>query len=585
MLKLLKRFTKTEWLLACAALAFIILQVGMDLTLPDYMSEITTLVQTEGSAMADILTAGGKMLGCALISFGTSVCTVICAARIAANFSSNLRSLLFNKVQSFTMAEIGKFSTASLITRSTNDVMQVQILIVMGLQVLLKAPITAVWAIAKIAGKSWQWTFSTGVAVVILLLVVLICVAIAMPKFRKLQILTDDMNRITRENLTGLSVIRAYNAEDYQEKKFEDANSNLTKAQLFANRTMAFLMPSIQLIMNGLSLAVYWIGAYLIEGAAADGKLAIFSDMIVFSQYAMQVVMAFMMLVIILIIFPRASVAARRINEVLDTVPAITDGAVTETDPALAGEIEFRDVSFRYPDAEGDVLHHISFTAHKGETVAFIGSTGCGKSTVINLIPRFYDATEGQVLVDGVDVREYDQKALRNKIGYISQKAILFSGTVKSNVAYGDNGKEEFLDEDVVDAVYTAEASEFVEKMVGTYDARIAQGGSNLSGGQKQRLSIARAICRHPEILIFDDSFSALDYRTDRQVRENLNRECGNATRLIVAQRIGTIRDADRIIVLCDGKIAGMGTHEELMKNCEVYQQIALSQLSKEELS
>ena len=585
MLKLLKRFTKTEWLLACAALAFIILQVGMDLTLPDYMSEITTLVQTEGSAMADILTAGGKMLGCALISFGTSVCTVICAARIAANFSSNLRSLLFNKVQSFTMAEIGKFSTASLITRSTNDVMQVQILIVMGLQVLLKAPITAVWAIAKIAGKSWQWTFSTGVAVVILLLVVLICVAIAMPKFRKLQILTDDMNRITRENLTGLSVIRAYNAEDYQEKKFEDANSNLTKAQLFANRTMAFLMPSIQLIMNGLSLAVYWIGAYLIEGAAADGKLAIFSDMIVFSQYAMQVVMAFMMLVIILIIFPRASVAARRINEVLDTVPAITDGAVTETDPALAGEIEFRDVSFRYPDAEGDVLHHISFTAHKGETVAFIGSTGCGKSTVINLIPRFYDATEGQVLVDGVDVREYDQKALRNKIGYISQKAILFSGTVKSNVAYGDNGKEEFLDEDVVDAVYTAEASEFVEKMVGTYDARIAQGGSNLSGGQKQRLSIARAICRHPEILIFDDSFSALDYRTDRQVRENLNRECGNATRLIVAQRIGTIRDADRIIVLCDGKIAGMGTHEELMKNCEVYQQIALSQLSKEEVS
>ena len=519
MLKLLKRFTKTEWLLACAALAFIILQVGMDLTLPDYMSEITTLVQTEGSAMADILTAGGKMLGCALISFGASVCTVICAARIAANFSSNLRSLLFNKVQSFTMAEIGKFSTASLITRSTNDVMQVQILIVMGLQVLLKAPITAVWAIAKIAGKSWQWTFSTGVAVVILLLVVLICVAIAMPKFRKLQILTDDMNRITRENLTGLSVIRAYNAEDDQEKKFEDANSNLTKAQLFANRTMAFLMPSIQLIMNGLSLAVYWIGAYLIEGAAADGKLAIFSDMIVFSQYAMQVVMAFMMLVIILIIFPRASVAARRINEVLDTVPAITDGAVTETDPALAGEIEFRDVSFRYPDAEGDVLHHISFTAHKGETVAFIGSTGCGKSTVINLIPRFYDATEGQVLVDGVDVREYDQKALRNKIGYISQKAILFSGTVKSNVAYGDNGKEEFLDEDVVDAVYTAEASEFVEKMVGTYDARIAQGGSNLSGGQKQRLSIARAICRHPEILIFDDSFSALDYRTDRQVR------------------------------------------------------------------
>ncbi|HIT12724.1 MAG TPA: ABC transporter ATP-binding protein [Candidatus Scatomonas merdigallinarum] len=585
MLKLLKKFTKTEWLLSCAALAFIILQVWMDLTLPDYMSEITTLVQTEGSAMGEILAAGGKMLGCALLSFGASVCTVICAARIASNFSSNLRSLLFNQVQSFTMAEVGKFSTASLITRSTNDVMQVQMLIVMGLQVLLKAPITAVWAIAKISGKSWQWTFSTGVAVAVLMVIVLTCVAIAMPKFRKLQVLTDDLNRITRENLTGLSVIRAYNAEAYQEKKFEEANASLTGAQLFANRTLAFLMPGIQLVMNGLALAVYWIGAFLIQNAALENKLPIFSDMIVFSQYAMQVVMSFMMLVIILILFPRAAVAARRINEVLDTAPSIQDGTVTETDPEHAGEVEFRDVSFRYPDAEGDVLHHISFTARKGETVAFIGSTGCGKSTVINLIPRFYDATEGQVLVDGVDVRQYDQKALRNKIGYISQKAVLFSGTVKSNVAYGDNGRPGFLDEDIVEAVYTAEASEFVEKMVGTYDAHIAQGGSNLSGGQKQRISIARAVCRHPEILIFDDSFSALDYKTDRKVRENLKKECGNATRLIVAQRIGTIRDADQIIVLHDGAIAGKGTHEELMKNCGVYQQIALSQLSKEELS
>jgi ATP-binding cassette subfamily B multidrug efflux pump len=585
MLKLLRKFTKTEWLLSCAALVFIVLQVWMDLTLPDYMSEITTLVQTEGSAMQDILIAGGKMLGCALLSFGASVCTVVCAARIAANFSSRLRSLLFNQVQSFTMAEIGKFSTASLITRSTNDVMQVQMLIVMGLQVLLKAPITAVWAIAKIAGKSWQWTFSTGVAVAILMVIVLICVAVAMPKFRKLQVLTDDLNRITRENLTGLNVIRAYNAEEYQEKKFEEANRNLTGTQLFASRTLSFLMPGIQLVMNGLALAVYWIGAFLIQNADPAGKLPIFSDMIVFSQYAMQVVMSFMMLVIILILFPRAAVAARRINEVLDTQPSLTDGTVTETDPARAGEVEFRDVSFRYPDAEGDVLHHISFTAHKGETVAFIGSTGCGKSTVINLIPRFYDATEGQVLVDGVDVREYDQKALRNRIGYISQKATLFSGTVKSNVAYGDNGRDGFPDEDVVDAVYTAEASEFVEKMVGSYDAHIAQGGSNLSGGQKQRISIARAVCRRPEILIFDDSFSALDYRTDRKVRENLKKECGDATRLIVAQRIGTIRDADRIIVLHDGSIAGMGTHEELMKTCEVYQQIALSQLSKEELA
>ena len=585
MLKLLKQFTKIEWLLSCAALAFILLQVWMDLSLPDYMSEITTLVQTQGSPMGEILRAGGKMLGCALLSFGASACTVVCAARIASGFSSTLRSRLFHKVQSFTMAEIGKFSTASLITRSTNDVMQVQMLIVMGLQVLLKAPITAVWAIAKIAGKSWQWTFSTGAAVAVLLVIVLTCVVIAMPKFRQLQALTDDMNRITRENLTGLSVIRAYNAEEYQEKKFEDANTRLTGAQLFASRTMAFMMPGIQLVMNGLSLAVYWIGAYLIREAAPAGKLPIFSEMIVFSQYAMQVVMSFMMLVIILILFPRAAVAARRINEVLDTEASVLDGPVTETDPARAGEVEFRDVSFRYPDAEEAVLHHVSFTARPGETVAFIGSTGCGKSTVINLIPRFYDATEGQVLVDGVDVREYDQKALRNKIGYVSQKAVLFSGTVKSNVAYGDNGRPGFPEEDVKSAVRTAEAAEFVEQMEELYEARIAQGGSNLSGGQKQRLSIARAVCRKPEILIFDDSFSALDYKTDRKVRENLKKACGNATRLIVAQRIGTIRDADRIVVLENGAVAGIGTHRELMQSCRVYQQIALSQLSKEELA
>ena len=585
MLKLLKKFTKTEWVLSFVALLFIILQVWMDLTIPDYMSEITTLVQTEGSAMSAILIAGAKMLACALGSFAASVCTVTCAAKIAANSSANLRALLFNQVQSFTMAEIGQFSTASLITRSTNDVMQVQIFIVMGLQVLLKAPITAVWAIAKIFGKSWQWTFSTGVAVIVLLLIVGTCILIAMPKFRKLQVLTDDINRITRENLTGLNVIRAYNAEDYQEKKFEDANERLTRTQLFANRTMAFMMPGIQLVMNGLTLAVYWIGAYLVDGAQGPTKLSIFSDMIVFSQYAMQVVMSFMMLVIILVILPRASVAAKRINEVLDTKPSIKDGPVTESDPSVQGKVEFKNVSFRYPDAEGDVLHNISFTAHKGETVAFIGSTGCGKSTVINLIPRFYDVTEGQVLVDGVDVREYSQKALRNKIGYVSQKATLFSGTVRSNIAFGDNGREEFPDEDVIDAVYTAQANDFVEKMMDTYDGYIAQGGSNLSGGQKQRLSIARAICRHPEIFIFDDSFSALDYKTDRVLREALHKECGDATRIIVAQRIGTIRDADKIIVLNDGKIAGMGTHDQLMKTCDVYQQIALSQLSKEELA
>lgn len=585
MLKLLKKFRKTEWLLTCVAFVFIVLQVWMDLTIPDYMSEITTLVQTEGSAMGDILTAGGKMLGCALGSFAASVVTVICAARIASNFSSNLRDLLFRQVQSFTMGEIGKFSTASLITRSTNDVMQVQMLIVMGLQVLLKAPVTAIWAIGKIAGKSWQWTFSTGVAVVILLLIVGTCVLIAMPKFRSLQKMTDDINRITRENLTGLNVIRAYNAEDYQEKKFEEANRNLTATQLFANRTMAFMMPGIQLVMNGLSLAVYWIGAYLIEGAQAMEKLTIFSEMIVFSQYAMQVVMSFMMLVVILVIFPRAAVAARRINEVLDTQPGLKDGSLIHPDNGQKGEVEFRNVCFRYPDADGDVLSNISFKAHKGETVALIGATGCGKSTIINLIPRFYDATKGQVLVDGVDVKEYSQKALRDKIGYVSQKAILFSGTVRSNVAFGDNGRDGFPDSDIVDAVYTAQANDFVEKMTGSYDGFVAQGGANLSGGQKQRLSIARAVCRHPEIFIFDDSFSALDYKTDRKLRETLAKDCKDATKLIVAQRIGTIRDADRILVISDGKIVGMGTHDELMKNCETYQQIALSQLSKEELA
>lgn len=584
MLKLLKYLTKGDWGLAVLALGFIVAQVWLDLTMPDYMSEITTLVQTEGSAMSDILIAGGKMLACALGSFAASIVAAVCAARIAANFAATLREKLFDQVQSFSMAEIGKFSTASLITRSTNDVMQVQMLIVMGLQVLLKAPIMAVWAIFKIAGKSWQWTMSTGVAVAVLLLIVVVCIIVAMPKFRQLQKLTDDINRVTRENLTGLNVIRAYNAEGYQEDKFEDANQRLTKTQLFANRTMAFLMPSIQMVMSGLTLAVYWIGAYLVENAQMTDKLPIFSDMIVFSQYAMQVVMAFMMLVMIFIILPRASVAAKRILEVLNTHSSIQDGSVTQSKPGMKGEIEFRNVSFRYPDADGDVLQNITFTAHQGETVALIGATGCGKSTVINLIPRFYDATQGQVLVDGVDVREYNQHALRDKIGYVSQKSILFSGTVASNVAYGDNGKPS-SEEEVAQAVRTAQAEEFVLKMPEKYDGYIAQGGSNLSGGQKQRLSIARAVCRHPEIFIFDDSFSALDYKTDRTLRETLQKECGDSTRIIVAQRIGTIWDADKIIVLEEGKIAGMGKHDQLMASCPVYQQIALSQLSKEELA
>lgn len=584
MLKLLRKFTPKEWALSAVAFVLILIQVWLTLTMPDYMSEITMLVQTEGSAMSDILAAGGMMLLCALGTLLASVATAVCAARISSNFSANLRDDLFDKVQSFSMEEIGRFSTASLITRSTNDVMQVQMLIVMGLEVLLRAPVMAVWAIGKIAGRNWQWTTTTAIAVVVLLCIVGVCILFAMPKFKKMQVLTDNLNRVTRENLTGLQVIRAYNAERYQEAKFEKANDDLKRTQLFANRVMCFLTPGIQLVMSGLTLAVYWIGAFLIQEAAMGDKLTLFSEMIVFSQYAMQVVMSFMMLVMIFILLPRASVAAKRINEVLDTEPAIEDGDGNIREQG-SGEIEFRHVSFRYPDAEHPVLEDITFTAHKGETVAFIGATGCGKSTVINLIPRFYDATEGEVLVDGVDVKKYRQKQLRDKIGYVSQKATLFSGTIASNVAFGDNGRGEFTEEDVKDAVCTAQAEEFVSRLEGTYDGYVAQGGGNLSGGQRQRISIARAVCRKPEILIFDDSFSALDYKTDRILRNALAHECRDATRLIVAQRIGTIRDADKIIVLEDGKIAGMGTHEELMEQCEVYRQIAYSQLSKEELA
>jgi ATP-binding cassette subfamily B protein len=585
MLKILRNFTKKDLALAALAVVFIVISVWMELTIPEYMSEITILVQTPGSTMTDIFIAGGKML---LYAFGSLIATIIisfCAAKLAMELGTTLRGRLFHKVQSFSMEEIGHFSTASLITRTTNDVVQVQMLIVMGLQMIIKAPIMAVCAIGKIAGKAWQWTFSTAAAVVILLAVVTICVAVAMPKFRKMQQLTDNLNRVTRENLTGLSVVHAYNAEEYQEKKFEAANDELTRTNLFAQRTMSFLMPSIQLVMSGLALAIYWLGAILIDQANLTDKLTLFSDMMVFSQYAIQVVMSFMLLVMIFMILPRATVSANRINEVIDTELTIQDGTLTEGEPDKKGEIEFKNVSFRYPDAEGSVLEDISFTAKQGETVAFIGATGCGKSTVVNLIPRFYDATEGEVLVDGVDVKKYTQKALRNKIGYVSQKATLFSGSIRSNIAFGDNGGKTPDDAEVKDAVAIAQAAEFVEKMEHTYDGYVAQGGSNLSGGQKQRISIARAIARKPEILVFDDSFSALDYKTDRTLRKVLDEKCKDTTRIIVAQRIGTIRDADKIIVLDEGRIEGMGTHEELMDTCEVYRQIALSQLSKEELA
>ncbi|OMD96605.1 MULTISPECIES: ABC transporter ATP-binding protein [Paenibacillus] len=583
MVTILKYLKPKEWALIGISILFIVTQVWLDLELPGYMSEITRLVQIPGSEMSEIIAAGGWMLLCALGSLATSIIVAGIAAKIAANFSSRLRSKLFDKVQSFSMEEINNFSTASLITRSTNDITQVQMLIVIGLQLLVKAPILAVWAMLKITGKSWQWSLATGVAIGVLILIVGIVIVLVLPKFQKLQQLTDNLNRVARENLTGLRVIRAYNAESYQEDKFSVANSELTRTNLFANNVLSMMMPSISLIMSGLSLAIYWIGAILIQNANGTAKMGLFSDMIVFSSYAMQVVMAFMMLIMIFILMPRAHVSAKRINEVLDTKPSLENGSLTSSKANRLGEVEFKNVSFKYPDAEEYVIKDISFTVKKGETVAFIGSTGCGKSTVVNLIPRFYDATAGEVLVDGINVNQYEQTALRNKMGYVSQKAILFGGTVSSNVAFGDNGSD--LSSDVVDAIYTSQASDFVEKMEGSYEAHVSQGGTNLSGGQKQRLSIARAIARRPEILIFDDSFSALDYKTDRKLRSELKKKSSGTTILIVAQRIGTIKDADKIIVLEAGRMAGMGTHDELMQTCDVYQEIAYSQLSKEELA
>lgn len=584
MFKLFKNLEKKDRCFILIALVFIVAQVWLDLKLPDYMSEITVLVETPDSSMQDILIAGGKMLACAFGSLVSGISVAVLVAKSGIDFAATIREKLFHKVQDFSMEEIGKFSTASLITRTTNDVSQIQILIVMGLQAIAKAPIMAVWAILKIYNKSWQWTASTGVALVILLLIVITCIVLASPKFKKMQVLTDNLNRVTRENLTGLNVIRAYNAEEYQEEKFEKANNELTSANMFANRTMAFLMPGIQGVMNGLTLAIYWIGAILINNAAMNKKLTLFSDMVVFSSYAMQVIMAFIMLVMIFMIWPRASVAANRITEVLDTDITIKDGSL-DGDTKEKGTVEFKNVSFAYPDAAANVVENISFKANKGETIAFIGATGCGKSTVINLIPRFYDVTDGEVLVDGINVKDYKQNELRNKIGYVSQKAILFSGDVESNVAYGDNGKKDATPDEVKEAVKIACADDFVENLKDKYHGYVAQGGDNFSGGQKQRLSIARAIAKKAEILIFDDSFSALDYKTDRKLRTALKKQCSDTTKIIVAQRIGTIRDADLIIVLDGGKIAGKGNHSELMESCEEYRQIAYSQLSKEELA
>ena len=587
MLKVLKYLTKKDWLFVLCSFVFVVTQVYLDLKLPDYMSEITMLVQTPNSEMSEILSAGGYMLLCALGSLVASFIVGFFAAKIASNLSWRLRSNVYDKIEGFSMAEINKFSTASLITRSTNDITQVQNIVAMGLQLIMKAPITAIWAIGKILGKGWEWTTATGVALLTIILLIAVIMIFVVPRFKKVQGLTDKLNLVTRENLTGIRVVRAYNAESYQSEKFENVNNEVTKNNLVINRSMGVMMPGMMFVLNILSLSIYLIGAYLINNASMENKMTLFSDMIVFSSYSMQVIMAFIMLTMIFIMMPRASVSAKRILEVLNTKESIIDGHGKVKHTTDAGEIEFKNVSFRYPDAEESeyVLRDISFKAKAGQTVAIIGSTGSGKTSLINLIPRFYDVCEGEVLVGGVNVKHYKQKHLNNLLGYVHQKAVLFTGNVSSNVAYGDNGKGQYSHEDIKKAIDIAQGTEFVSKMEDTYKSSISQGGTNVSGGQRQRLSIARAICRKPKIYIFDDSFSALDYKTDRKLRSVLKKETKGATNLIVAQRIGTIIDADKIIVLDEGQIAGMGTHKELMKNCKVYQEIAYSQLSKEELA
>ncbi len=584
MLKLIKNFTKKEWILAIICLVLVVTQVWLELKMPDYMSEITKLVQTEGSQMKDILVNGGYMLACALGSLVAAVITGYITSRISSNFSKTIRKKLFNKVEDLAMQEVKQFSTSSLITRTTNDITQIEMLIAMGLQLLIKAPITAIWAITKILNKSWQWSAITAVAVAILMATIATLMVIVLPRFKKVQKLIDKLNGVTRENLTGIRVVRAFNAEQYQEEKFDKANNNLTNQQLFNQKVFAVMQPMMYIIMYMVTLSIYYVGAYLIKDAGMADKISLFGDMVVFSSYAMQVIMSFLMLAMIFMMLPRAQVSANRINEVLDTEISIKDGKINTKTNNEVGTVEFKNVSFKYPDADEYLLKDISFKANKGDTVAFIGSTGSGKSTLINLIPRFYDATEGEVLVDGINVKDYTQEFLHDKIGYVPQKAVMFNGTVKSNISYGDNGKEKPTDKQIKKAIEVAQGTEFVEKMDGQYDAHMAQGGTNVSGGQKQRLSIARAIARNPEIYIFDDSFSALDYKTDSVLRKELKKYTSDATSLIVAQRIGTIMNADQIVVLDNGVIVGKGTHKELLKTCEVYKQIALSQLSKEEL-
>ena len=581
MFKLIKNFKKKDWLIIIVSIALIVMQVWFELKMPDYMSKVTVLVQTEGSKMSEILKNGGYMLMCAFVSLVGAVIVGYLIALFASGFSRNLRSKLFRKVEDMSMSEVKEFSPNSLITRTTNDITQVEMFIGFGLQLLIKAPITAVWAITKILNKSWEWSMVTAVAVVILLLVIGILTIIVMPKFKIVQKLTDKLNEVTRENLMGIRVVRAFNAEEYQQEKFQNVNNSLTNLQLFNQKAMSIMAPVMYLVMYMLTLVIYFIGAYLIKDALMADKIALFGDMVVFSSYAMQIIMSFLMLAMIFMILPRAEVSASRINEVLDTDISVKDGNV-ETKSEV-GTVEFKNVSFKYPDAEEYVLRNISFKANKGDTVAFIGSTGSGKSTLVNLIVRFYDVTDGEILIDGVNIKDYKLEYLYKLIGYVPQRAVLFNETVNSNIRYGE-AMEEISDKKIVEAARVAQADEFISKMDDGYESHIAQGGTNVSGGQKQRLAIARAIAKNPEIYIFDDSFSALDYKTDAVLRSELKKYTKDATSLIVAQRIGTIMNADKIIVLDNGESVGVGTHKELLKSCEVYKQIALSQLSKEEL-
>ena len=582
MFKLFKKLGKKQLIYAIICVLFVGINVYLELKIPDYMSKITVLVQTEGNDTGEVMRVGGMMLLCALGSLVASFVVGYFAAIVASTFGKITRKSIFEKVNNFGIEEIKKFSTSSLITRTTNDVSQVQMLIAMGLQAIIRAPIMAILAIMKIAGKNYAWTMATTISVVLLLIVIVILMILVLPKFKLVQKLTDNLNRITRENLLGIRVIRAFNAEDYQQKKFEKANEDLKNLQLYNQKTLGLLFPFMSMISSTLSLSIYFIGAHLINEAGMMDKIDLFGDMVVFSSYAMQVLFSFMMLIMIFVLYPRASVSAKRINEVLDTKETIKDGNVTKG--SEIGTVEFKNVSFKYPDAEEYIIKDISFKVNRGETVAFIGSTGSGKSTLINLIPRFYDVTDGEVLVNGVNVKDYKIESLNNIIGYVPQKAVMFKGSVNYNISYGNNGRMKPSNKKIKEAVKVAQGTDFVEKMDNKYESEIARGGTNISGGQKQRLAIARAIARDPEIYIFDDSFSALDYKTDFALRNELKKYTKDATNLIVAQRIGTIKNADKIFVLDNGELVGVGTHDELLKSCEVYKEIALSQLSEEEL-